>query len=180
MGDWANYIDYSGVGLKTNLLVLGAGFEWNQGGNGDEIGLTVDAQFKHTCGAGLYGAVIGHYVSSELSATGDSYTDWGLVLQASYLINPQWEPFVRWAMVKYDDEIVVGTSTQDTFHEITIGINYYLANNGSPGAGHHAKVTVDLNWLPNGAPKAMTGQGYLGDSNGDNELVLRGQFELTL
>jgi len=57
-------------------------------------------------------------------------------------------------------------------------VNYYLGANGS--AGHRAKVTIDLNWLPNGAPKPMTGQGYLGDSNGETELVIRGQFQLTL
>ena len=178
MGEWANYVDFSGMNLKSNLLVFGAGFEWNQGGNGDEIAGTIDVEFKHTCGAGVYGAVIVHHVTDELSATGDSFTDWGLLLQASFLINPQWEPFLRWSMVKYDDEIALGTDTEDTFHEIAIGVNYYLGANGS--AGHRAKVTVDLNWLPNGAPKPMTGQGYLGDSNGDSELVVRGQFQLTL
>jgi hypothetical protein len=178
MGSWDNYNEFSVINLKEPLLVLGAGVEWNQGGDGKEIGGTLDVEFKHPCGGALYGAAIVHNVSSDLSATSESFTDWGLMLQASYAINPQWEPFVRWSMVKYDDKIAVNADGESFFHEICIGTNYFLGENGS--AGYRARITVDLCWLPNGAPAKMTGLGYLGDSGGDDEVALRAQFTLSL
>jgi hypothetical protein len=86
------------------------------------------------------------------------------------------EPFVRWSYVKHDDALTVGTDTEDAFHEISIVVNYYLGPEGS--ARSKAKVTFDINWLPNGSPAKISSLGYLGDSGGQDEVVVRGQFQL--
>ncbi|MGA2497497.1 MAG: porin [Tepidisphaeraceae bacterium] len=184
MGSWDNYSDFTAKGVKDNLLVIGAGCNWDQGGNGDVLGFTADAQFKMNNGLALYGGVVYRYTNAAMA--GDAATaaghsdqnDWGFIIQGSYLWNPAWEIFARYALVKFDTAVVMGADTENTFHEISVGVNYYLGNNGS--AGHRAQVTVDLDWLPNGAPMSLTGIGYLGDSNFDTELVVRGQFQLTL
>jgi hypothetical protein len=177
MGDWANYSDFTARGLKNNLLVLGGGVEWNQGGDGDTFGGTVDVTLKHTCGGTLYGAAIVREITKDLSATGEDQTNWGFLVQASYLMNPAWEAFARYSFIRYDSKIMAAGNEAD-FHEIGVGVAYYLGDNGQ--AGNKAKITVDLNWLPNGAPAAYLTTGYEGDSRGDNEVALRGQFQLAL
>jgi hypothetical protein len=175
MGKWANYSDLTAKDTKENLLVLGAAVNWDQGGNGDLLGFAADAAFEMSNGLGLY--LGGVYRNASADLVGSDQSDWGLVAQASYLLNPAWEVFGRYSIVKYDNEIVRGSDAEDTFHEVTVGVNYYLGNNGS--AGNRAKVTVDLNWLPNGAPMPSTNLGYLGDTI-ENEWVVRGQFQLAL
>ncbi len=174
MGDWADYDDYAINGLKENLLVIGGGLEWNVGGDGDEVAGTIDVQFKHTNGLGIYGGLIVRNINKNLSASGTQQTDWGAVLQISYAVDPVWEPFFRYALVKYDDNIVA--ANEDAFHEIAVGVNYYLWKE----FGYKAKVTVDLNWLPNGAPGSIRPLGYLGDSGGDTEIALRWQLQISL
>jgi len=44
-------------------------------------------------------------------------------------------------------------------------------------AGNHAKVTADINYLPNGSPAAAPGLDYLA-SPGNDQWVLRLQFQL--
>jgi len=178
MGSWKDYNDFSAMGVKNNLFVLGGAVAYDQGGDGDLLGGTVDAQFKMNNGLALYGAAVIRHGDKPMTGTGDSATDWGFLLQASYLLNPAWEIFARYSYINYDHDLAAGTETEDTFHEITVGVNYFLGNNGS--AGHRAKITVDLNWLPNGAPGSMTNLGYLGDSGFDNEVALRGAFQLML
>ena len=65
---------------------------------------------------------------------------------------------------------------EDTFHEIGVGLSWFLGEDGS--AGNHAKFSIDLNYLPNGTP-AATGLDYLA-SPGENQIVLRTQFQLWL
>ncbi len=82
-------------------------------------------------------------------------------------------------MVKFDNEVVfAGGNTEDTFYELTAGVNYYLGANGS--WKHRAKFTVDLSFLPNGAPSDQNGIGVLDANDGGNEIVLRSQFQLVL
>lgn len=176
-GDWKNYSDFTAKGTKDNLLVVGAGGDWSQGGDGNSLVGTVDAQFETASGIGVYGALVVRHRDDQLTPTGEDATDWGALIQASYLLSPSWEVFGRWDGIWYDNSIA-SAGGEDFFHEWTAGVNYYLGKDGS--FGHRAKITIDVNWLPNGAPGAFTGQGYIGDSGGENEIAIRGQFQLLI
>ena len=136
------------------------------------------AQYESPAGLGVYGAVIVRQLDAQLTGTADDQTDHGALIQVSYLLSPAWEVFGRYDFLSFDTDRVFGTTSEDTFHEITGGVTYYMGQNGS--AGHRMKITVDLNWLPNGAPAALKGLGYIGDSGGDDEFALRAQFQFLL
>jgi len=179
MGDWKNYRDFSAMGTREDLLVIGGGFDWSQGGDGDIFCGTLDVQYEHPQGLGLYGAGLVRTVDGELVGSDDTFTDWGLLAQVSYMFNPAWEAFLRYDVTIYDEDVVFSNgNSEDTFHEVTIGINYYLGKDGS--AGHRAKLTFDLTWLPNGAPKSVSGNGIMDKNNGENEWIFRGQFQLLI
>jgi hypothetical protein len=177
MGDWRSYSDFTAKGTTQNLLVVGAGGDWSQGGDGNSLIGTVDAQYETAGGIGAYGAVLVRNRDAQLNAAGVDATDWGALVQLSYLLNPSWEIFGRWDGIWYENGIAAAGG-EDVFHELTGGATYYMGKNGS--FGHRAKITLDLNWLPNGAPGAFTGQGYIGDSGGEDEITLRGQFQLLI
>jgi hypothetical protein len=179
LGDSKQYSDFTSRGNKNDLLVFGAGVDWTQAGDTDDLTHTADVQYESTWGLALYGAFLGQYLhngagtglTGVTSAAGDSY-NYGFLVHAGYLFpNSNFELFGRYDYTHTDDPIVAGAGTEDTFHEITAGMNYYFA-------GHNAKFSLDLSYLPNGAP---TGTGQLDFiSSNDDEWVLRGQFQLLL
>ena len=167
-GDWRDYRDFTAKGTKSDLLVLGAGVDWTQFGNSDVYHAALDAQWENTGGLGLFAAV---YIQHSEPGDGlDDATNWGAVLQAGYLLNPAWEVFGRYAFIDIDNA--------DELHEITLGVNYYLGKDGS--AMHRAKITIDVNILPDGAGGGDTGLGYLGDNGDELEVAIRGQFQLLI
>jgi hypothetical protein len=179
MGDWKNYGQFSAMGVKEDTAVIGAGFDWSQGGDGDSITAFIDASYQAQMGLSLYGAVLYRHLDEEIASgtdkgDSDENEDFGVVVQAGYMLNPAWEIFGRYSGIWFDDDF--GSDDGDDFHELTVGVNYFLGTNGS--AGHRAKVTFDLNWLPEGSPNSQKGIGYLGD--GDDEIVIRGQFQLLI
>ena len=121
-----------------------------------------------------YGAVLVDNVDEQFTG-GDSTTDWGALVQAGYLLNPSVELFGRYDIASFDQN---QTTDEDTFHEITVGMNYFLGTDGS--ALHRAKFTVDVSWLPNGSPRAISGIGVLDNNDAGNEIVIRGQFQLLI
>jgi hypothetical protein len=177
MGDWLSYTDFTAMGTKSRLFVVGAGGDWSQGGDGDQLVGTVDAQYETAGGLGFYTAVIARHLDAELSGRDEDTTDWGVLVQASYLIQPQWEVFGRYDVVWYDDAFALADD-EDTFHEFVIGLNYYFGQNGS--AGHRAKITVDLTWLPHGVPFAVPNMNALGGTEGEDEVIFKGQFQLLI
>ena len=56
--------------------------------------------------------------------------------------------------------------------EFTLGFNYYIYK-------QNVKFTLDANYLPNGSPSDNDALGYL-LNNGNNEFVLRAQFQLAI
>lgn len=167
-GDWRDYNDFTAKGTKSDLLVLGAGGDFTQFGNSNVYHGSVDAQWENTGGLGLFAALYVQHVEP-----GDGLpdaTNWGAVLQAGYLLNDAWEIFGRYAYIDIDDA--------DELHEFTFGFNYYLGKNGD--AMHRAKITVDVNFLPEGAGGGDTGLGYLGDNGSEDEISVRGQFQLLI
>lgn len=167
-GDWSAYRDFTAKNNKADLLVVGAGADWTQGDT-DVIRSAVDVQWETTTGLGIFAALNVRHTGSDDGD--DDATDWGGLVQAGYLIDARWEPFARWAFVRFDD-----SNGDDTFNEFTVGVNYYLGPDGS--YLHRAKFTVDVVYLPDGLPNNQTGLGYL--ASDDDQFVLRGQFQLTL
>ncbi|MEA2735975.1 MAG: hypothetical protein QOE14_2426, partial [Humisphaera sp.] len=129
---------------------------------------TVDAQFKTPTGWSLYGALHGRF----LDDAGESSFDWGAIAQVAYSINPRWEPFVRYDIISLDDN----AGGESAYNEFAIGVTRYLGENGS--AGNRAKITVDVLYLPDGAPSNQTGIGVL--ASDEAEFVLRTQLQLIL
>lgn len=171
-GDWANYRDFSARGNKEELLIAGAGIDWTQAGDSDIYRTTADVQWENTSGLGLYGALNG-VCTNVPSGDGEHRFDWGALVQAGYSLNPSWEIFGRYDVVALDDDYVTG---EDLFNEFTVGVNWFLGKDGA--AGHRAKITLDVLYLPDGAPSNQTGVGVL--SNEGDEIVLRGQFQLVI
>jgi hypothetical protein len=168
-GDWKAYEDFSAMGNTEDLLVIGAGFNWTQAGDADVVYHSVDAQWENTGGLGLYAAYYGIYTDGG----GDDTYDWGALVQAGYLLpDSSLEPFARVGLIWVDDDSAfVSSNNEDYFTEITVGANYYLRK-------HHAKVTVDVTFLPDGSPADASGVGI--GSGLDEQVVIRGQFQLML
>lgn len=171
-GNWKNYADFTALGTKEDLVVVGGGVSYTQTGDLDDYLATVDLQWELSGGFSVYVAGLLNYADS---AAGDE-TDYGLVAQGAYLLpSKNIEVFGRYAGVFLDDTIAVGTTTEDVFHEFTVGGNYYFGENGK--YGHRAKFTLDLGYLPNGAP----GENGIGiQESGDGQFYVRAQFQLLI
>lgn len=165
MGEKARkqYEDFTALGNKEDMLVIGGGFDWTQSGGNDAIYHTVDVQYENTGGLGLYAA----YLGVDRRGASDGY-DWGALVQASYLFNENMELFGRYSYTSLDD---APAGFEDNVHEFVVGINHYYKS-------HNAKVTVDVTYLPNGCPTNLGQLDIL--SSDDDEIVIRGQFQLLL
>lgn len=163
---------FSARGDTQDLLILGAGADYSQGGSNDVIFHTVDAQYDNTAGWSAYAAYLGSYrnLHDNQGVPAGQYYDPGFLIQAAYLVTPKIEPFVR-----YDYTYLPTASTKLTegaYQEITVGANYYIHN-------QNVKVTVDATYLPEGAPADADALGIL-KNPGHNQFVLRAQFQLAL
>jgi len=162
MGNKAAYSDFSAVGDKGQLLVIGGGLDISQTGSFNDYLHTVDVQYE-TGGLSVYAAYLGDYIDSG----GDDTYNWGFLLQAGYMVSPSWEVFGRWDYTKFDDEVGA-----DEFCELTIGVNWYMC------ANQNVKLSFDATWLPNGSPSELRELGFL--ASDDSQWVFRGQFQLLL
>lgn len=169
-GDWQNARDFTAKGTREQLLVLGAGMDMTEGENVRTTRTTADAQYENPDGFGAYAAVHANFVDHR--NPGASQFDFGAVGQLSYAFGRNWEAFGRIAWVKLDEDY----ADLDNFSAWTAGVNYYLGPDGS--YMHRAKVTVDVEYLPDGAPADKTGLGVL--ATDDQELILRGQLQLEI
>jgi hypothetical protein len=169
-GGWKAYDDFTAMGNKESLLAFGGGFDYTEDGEFNGLLHTLDAQWENDNGLGLYAAYIG--VSRDLGGALDSVYDWGVLIQGGYMLNPEWEVFARYDYTDIDDDLVAA-GDNDTYCEVTLGVNRYLF-----GAGHNCKLTLDLTYLPDGAPTDVEGIGVL--SSGETEIVIRSQLQLLL
>jgi len=180
-GDWNNLNKMSAKTTKDDLLVLGGAVavSGNQGNNNYRG--TVDVMYQGLDGKlGVYGAGIVSYTDFRNTAAGaeDTRTDYGALIQAGYLVAPEWEPFVRADMVWIDDDfIVAGAGGDNGFPELTVGVAYYFGKDGS--AFNRAKLTLDATYLPSGAPGDRTGTDEL-NNGGRNEIVVRAQMQFAI
>jgi len=164
MGTKDAYKDFSAVGDKGQLLVIGAGGDISQTGSFNDYLHTVDVQYE-TGGLSVYAAYLGDYIDSG----GDDTYNWGFLLQAGYMVSPSWEVFGRWDYTKFDSDSSVSS---DELCELTVGVNYYMC------ANHNVKLSFDVTWLPNGSPTDIRELGILAAD--DSEYIFRGQFQLLL
>lgn len=163
------YDDFTAMGNKEDLLVIGAGVNYTQAGSADAYFHTVDLQWENTGGLGIYAAYVGSFLSNE---DDDSY-NWGFLAQAGYMLNEQWEVFGRFSYFDVDsDGVFLDQSANSDYYEITAGVNYYLHK-------HNAKVTLDVGWLPEGSPIEVDGAGIFASDDND-QFYVRGQFQLLL
>jgi hypothetical protein len=167
-GDWPSYRDFTAAANKNDLLVFGAAFDYTDAPGGAIVFMTADAQYEAGPLA-LYAALNGRYTDVRNTADDDAIFDFGGVAQAAYLFTEHCEGFVRYSLTEFDAEPV---NSDDSIHEICVGANYYIV----PSAPHRAKVTVDLTYLPNGAPASLNAFGIAGGTD-DDEIVLRAQFQ---
>lgn len=165
-GDWRSYSDHTALGNKKDLLVIGAGADLSQSGDANLVRHAIDGLWE-TGPFAVFTSFIGRYNDPGNS---DSRWDWGALGQVAYLFNAQWEIFGRYSYLALDSNTATGK--EDSFHELTLGVNYYLRK-------HSAKITVDVGYLPNGSPSDLDGIGVLANDGG-NEIVIRGQFQLFL
>ena len=174
MGSWSQYDDFTAMGNDQNLLVVGGGLFYAQAGDADALWHTVDVQFE-TAGANpisLYAAYLGvyHDPGGGAGAGGGSVYDFGFLAQAGYMLNERAELFARYDFMDLDSPTGSG---ENQFHEITAGLNYYFR-------GHAAKFTADVSWLPNGAPIGSQDADILAPSGGEDQIVVRAQFQLLI
>ncbi len=165
------YEDFSAMKNKSDLLVFGLGADYSIAGDSHAFFHSVDAQYENQEGLGLYGAVVGLERDIDANAPtgiGSTY-DWGLLVQAGYMLSEKWELFGRWDVTFLDDELLAATD-EDTINEFTVGMNYYL--NG------HTKFTFDGSYLPDGSPNSEQGIGVL--ATDEESFIFRGQFQLLL
>jgi hypothetical protein len=172
MGTWKQYDDFTAMGNTQDLLVFGAGAHYSEAGNGDAIFHTVDVQYE-TGRLGLYGAYVGVYGEpTGGSVTEGGVYDSGFLVQGGFMLNDKWELFGRYDMLMLDENRL-GDGAEDTFSEITVGLNWYMK-------GHAAKFTIDGTFLPEGSPANDPGIGILDPDGDESQFVLRSQFQLLL
>jgi phosphate-selective porin OprO and OprP len=181
MGDWKSYDDFTAMGTKDPLLVIGGGIDYTKvsdNSSTDMLMYTVDAQYENPNGLGVYGEFLGRNINGLQPADID-VTDWGFLVQGSYLLSNNWEPFVRYSYINFDnDEFADGIKTD--ISEITFGTNYYIHS-------HNLKFTVDVGILPNGTPVSDSGSDILstttniGGIDSDHaEYYVRAQVQLLI
>ncbi|HWP40380.1 MAG TPA: porin [Tepidisphaeraceae bacterium] len=166
------YDDFTAMGNTQDLLVIGAGMNWSQGGDSDVIFHTIDAQWENAAGLGVYAALYGMWrdIGDGTAIPDGDYYDYGAQLQAGYLLARRCEVFGRYDYIALDDG-ALAAGAEDTLHELTVGTNYYYH-------GHNAKLTLDLSWLPSGSPTSVGGLGVV--AGDEDQLILRLQAQLFL
>jgi len=173
LGDWKAYDDFTALGTTKDLLVFGIGGDWTEMGGTDVVLHTADAQYESANGLAIYAAFLGRYVRDGTTPGGsrEDFYDWGAMGQIAYLFDKHWEVFARYDYTGLDED-ALSAGSQGHVHEITTGLNCYFH-------GHAMKLTADVTYLPNGAPKGDGGADIL-PSNDHDELLFRVQFQLLI
>jgi predicted porin len=174
-GRWGDADDLTGVWGREDLLVVGGGVDFSQGDNNSTWHYTVDAQYQFLKKFVVLAALYGDHVESRNQPSISDRTDWGAQVEAGYFFTPSLQAIARYSLVKFDHDFKTGGA--DTFHEISGGVNWFFGQNGQ--LGNRAKLTIDVNYLPNGSP-ASPGLDYLASPNNKDEWVVRTQLQFSL
>jgi hypothetical protein len=177
--NWKDYDQFTALGDKDDLLVIGAGGDYTGefAGPKDILLHTIDAQYDMVGGLSVYAGYVARasFLNHAVAGGKKDFYDYGGVLQVGYLVTQNIEPFARWDYTHFDGKagapFAVPAGFKNNVHEIAVGANYYFH-------GHNAKITVDAGWLPNGAP--------FNDASGDilanqkESVIVRAQFQLLI
>jgi hypothetical protein len=176
-GDWADTTDLTGKNSgQHDLLDLGAAFDYTDLQGSRDLHWAVDAQYQIAHKLALYTGLFGNDLDFRNVKTGapTGRDDIAGVIEGGYSLTPVWQLVARYSIVRASDSFK--TTGQGTFNEIAGGVNYFMGPDGT--WGNHAKLSLDLTYLPNGTP-AATGLDYLATAEDKAELVLRSQFQLS-
>lgn len=180
MGDWAQAADSSAWLGQPSALFVGAAvhFQSGDGKNGGDFNLfrwTVDALYKNN-GLGVMAAVFGTHVNPD-DDTDPNVEVYGAVLEVSYLLNDNVQPFIRGEWLGHFDDNDADTGVEECNYFVTAGLNYYFK-------GHDAKFTIDVLWLVDTVDAAAVATfggntiGFTEASTGEGDVKLRLQFQL--
>jgi hypothetical protein len=164
------YENFTALGTTEDLLVLGAGADFSQGGDSDALFHVIDLQYENTSGCGGYLALHGlaRDVGAGSAVPAGDYYDWGVLAQASHLFTRSLEGFVRYDFTRIDED-ALAAGAENELHEVTVGGNYYFQK-------HNVKFTLDVTWLPNGVPINLPALGFV--ASDEDEFVIRAQLQL--
>lgn len=187
MGRWQDYSQIGAVGTKEPLLVFGIGADASQRGHSTQTVGAADVMYGDPSGLNFYGALVDRYTNHNFgfqtqSGTGASITappasvlntatnEYSLLAQAGYIIDQHLEPFGR-----YEYMHVEGTAagSRNYFQVLTAGVNYYFV-------GHRAKLTAEVQYLPQGIPFADGASDILASQKGRGEISAEVQFQLLI
>lgn len=197
-GNWDLLRSYSGFPGDDYACMVGIAGHVEQSDNGipaDLDGdLAPDIRGQTTLGAwtldltvkgdgwNFFVAGNGHHGNNNLArltpagaAPLNSFDDFGLVTQGGFFLpNTDWELFARHEVTFLDSARTTMPGQNDAFNTITAGANWYIH-------GHAVKVTADVVWhLDDFQPLLgpLPAVGYFRDSNDDNEVTVRLQFQI--
>ncbi len=191
MGNWDEFNRMtSPEGTETGFL-LGGAIAYQKGEYGTTGGpllqdneleiwtLTFDGTFNYSSLV-IYGAFI--YRDIEQTTPGAAtLSEYGIVVQAGYYLNPKWELFGRF---EYADLDLTGV---DDITILTFGFNHYMDED--PNVKLSVDVGVSFDTIPDFGPGGIASgafssvdadiTGYQTDSTGeDGQVVLRAQWQL--
>jgi len=187
-GRWQDYGQVGAVDVKEPLLVIGVGADSSQRGHATQTVGAVDAQYADPAGLNFYGAVVDRYTNHNFgiatqsgqgasfianpdpAVLGTATNEYSFLLEAGYLFSNHVEPFGR-----YEYMHLSGTpaGSRSYFNVITAGVNYYWY-------GHRAKLTAEIQYLPQGLPIDNTSNDMLASPAGHGEISGIVQFQLLL
>ncbi len=185
-GDWKDYSQIGAVGVKSTLLVIGAGADYSERGHAGQTVGVVDVHYADQSGLNLYGAFVDRYTNHNFgiytaSTAGASITappasvlntatnEYGALIQVGYNMNQHLEPFGRFEYMKLQ-----GNPTgRNYIPAVTAGVNYYFF-------GHGAKLTAQATYLPHGIPIDDTANDVLAMPSGRSEITGSVQFQLSI
>lgn len=181
-GRWLDYAQFTALGDKEPLLVVGVGADYTEAGSTRQFSHVADVQFDLPDSLSLYAAYLGRYTTNNSGPPGtngaqttpgvypDTY-DSTLRVQAGYLIARHFEPFARYEYLHFANIELAKGSAHDTIQDMTLGFNYYFV-------GHRAKISCAASYLPEGSPLASTQSDLL--ANHKNEVIIQAQFQLMI
>ncbi len=172
-GEWSDHTILTAKGTKADTFVLGCSLSGSDFAGAAIYRGEVGAHYVIKSKWNIYGAVTGALTEPRGAGLPTRF-DYGGLIQAGYLLNPEYEVFGRADVVRFDQDFV---ANDDIVSEWTLGMHRYLGADGA--AGNNARLTLDFTYLPNAVPTDKTGLGYLANGGG-NEFVLRLQFQIRI